>query len=278
MPLHIRHPEFRDNLETTKYPFGEKADLTNSAGDLILEGTFLDAHLYPIGAGARLYISSVVVEHSSIAIIIGDEDTVEVCRGTFNLPSPVADLRLVDQYDRPAGILVSEPARLAVFQSWGIGTHEFEIQESEFAATCCMPTPEIGVRAIVLEDGSLFTGQTWIVGDDGVVVRKEMVTLPGSCGKAPQTVPVIRIDVVGDPLFKRRLCDPKDLFNTPQPIKQIRVIDSAGNEFTCPPDEFGDMTIQISDSLASDTALRARQTKDGLILEVVGSVVTDTGG
>jgi hypothetical protein len=41
--------EFRDALQTTSYPFGERATLVNDAGDTILEGMLLDASIYPIG-------------------------------------------------------------------------------------------------------------------------------------------------------------------------------------------------------------------------------------
>ena len=80
---------------------------------------------------------------------------------------------------------------------------------------------------------------------------------------------VIRVDVVGDPLFRRRLCGdpeepqpPRNLFTTPNFIQKIKVVD-ANSEWTCPPDANGDFTIQGNDSLAGDSALRVRITEDG---------------
>lgn len=270
MPQRILYPEFRDQLEPTKYPFGSKSRLRNTAGTFLLEGTFLDAHLYPIGGQEKLYLSKAVITHGEITLWIGDVNNDALASGQFLLTDPPDHVRLTDAYGRPAGILVSERQRMSIFQTWGVGTHTFEIRDTEFAATCCMPTPEIGVRGILLEDGTLFPAHVWIVGEDGVVVRRETVTLPGKCGQAAREVEVIRVDIVGDPLYRRRLCDPLSLFSTPNPVRQLRI--RAGDTvFTCPPNALGNFSIQMNDNLAGDTALRVRTTLDGIVFEVVGS-------
>jgi hypothetical protein len=265
----IRHPEWRASHEDTKYPFGETASLTNGT-DLILEGTFLDAHLYPIGAEEGLYIRKVDLAFEFGTITIADRIK-DVCTGTFRLPNPEDNVVLKDEYGRPAGILVSEAVRLAFFLSWGLGSHEFEPEQTQFAATCCMPTPEVGVRGIQLADGSLFTGPVWIIGDDGVVVTVETQTLPpDKCGNGPREVEALRIDVVGDPLFRRRLCNPIDLFNTPNPVRKIAIRQRGELVAVCEPDEQGNFSIIRNNSEAADSAVRIRTTKEGLIFEVVG--------
>jgi len=245
--------------------------MRNEAGEFILEGTFLDAHLYPIGAGTGMYLRAVELSYEKGIIYIGDADNDTVCTGEFDIPIDVNDIRLLDSYGRPAGILVSEPARLALIQSWGNGLHSFEPGDTPFVASCCMPTPEIGVRGIVLEDGSLFAGPVWIMGDDGVALRYEEAELPATkCGESARTVQVIRVDVVGDPLFQRRLCTDVDLFQTPNPVRKIQIKERGNPVALCAPDENGNISIQMNNSEAVDTALRVRTTDEGLVFEVVG--------
>ncbi len=272
MPERILYPQFRDQFEPTKYPFGDRATLRNADGRAILEGTFLDAHLYPIGGVGKLYLARVTVDYREVTIYLGDDNSDALASGSFSVSAPPTSLKLQDGYGRPAGILVSEPDRLAMFQTWGVGTHVFKAKQTEFAVTCCMPAPEIGVRGIILEDGSVFTGHVWIVGDDGVVVREEIVHLPACNGQAAQFVSAIRVDVVGDQLFRRRLCDDKDLFTTPNPIRRLR-IRNGDDVFECAPNAFGNMTIQMNDNLASDTVLRIRTTHGGIVFEAVGSAI-----
>jgi hypothetical protein len=264
----IVHPEWRASNEPTKYPFAERAKLTNGT-DIILEGIFLDAILYPIGGQARIFLSRVDIEHDSVTVSIGDPSTAILASGTFDILSPPSRVKLTDTLGRPAGLLVSEPLRLATFQSWTVGAHTFDADETEFAATVAVPTPEVGVRGIQLEDGSLFTGEVWIVGDDGVVVRSEPITAPGKCGEEDVPLSVIRVDIVGDPLFRRRLCTDAQLFETPRFVRCITVTDGK-QSVKCLPDAFGDFKITVGNDLAEDTVLRIRATPEGIIFEAVG--------
>lgn len=265
----VLYPEFRQQLETTKYPFSARASLHNNAGQSIVEGSFLDAHLYPIGGKARLYLSKVTVTTTTMTFILGDEATPELASGVVSLGNLENNVILADSYGRPAGILISERVRLASFQAWGIGTHEFNVDQTEFAATCCMPTPEVAVRGILLEDGSVLSGQIWIVGDDGVVIRHDYEVVPVSCQQDMAAVDVIRVDIVGDPLFRRRLCTDASLFNTPHPIRKIRIV-NGDYVFESSP-EMGELTIQTNDGLTSDPVLRIHPTEDGLVFETIGS-------
>lgn len=270
MPF-IRHPEFRRELETTKYPFSDDATLTN--GQVFFgEGTFLDAALYPIGNDGDLYISSATVTHDSVTLSFSSqgEDDLALCE--FDLLSPPSEIQVLDQHSRPAGVLVSEPERLAIFQSWGVGTFEFDDSMTEFVASVVSPVPQVGLRGILLEDGTLLTGDVWIVGEDGVVVRKESVTLPAACDEPAKTVDVIRIDVVGDPLFQRRLCVPDNLFETPRFLKSITFVKD-GEEFTCGPDEIGNLSIFVGANETGNPALRLRNSDSSLIFEVGGTIL-----
>jgi|TARA_R110000824_G_scaffold82768_4_gene207396 hypothetical protein len=271
MPSQIRHPEWQSSLEDTNYPFEPDAKLLNSAGDIVPPDVFLDAHFYPIGGSGSMYLSKVEVTAEAVTLYIGDSSTLEIASGSVTITGSNDIVRLTDVYGRPAGIIISEASRLGMFRALGIGEHSFTQLETPFVATVCMPTPQIGVRGIVIPDGTLFTGPVWIVGEDGVVVSKETAEMPATCDTSAQTQDVIRIDVVGDPLFRRRLCVPNDLFATPNFVQKIRIVN--GNEqWTCSPDEHGYFYIQGNDSLAGDAALRVRTTTSGeLKFEVVGT-------
>jgi hypothetical protein len=276
MSQEILYPQWRDQLEPTKYPFGSKASLRNAAGDTLLPAIFLDAHLYPIGAQDRLFVSHVTISHETVVLWIADSRLVDLASASFPTVNPPDCLKILDLYGRPAGILVSERARLSIFQSWGVGDHVFNLGQTEFCATCCMPTPEVGVRGLLLADGTILTGNVWVVGDDGVVVRPETVNLPAACGQPARSLQVIRVDIVGDPLFRRRLCQANPtLFATPNPIQKIRVR-AANTTFECSPDAYGNLSLQVNDAAASDTVLRIRTTPEGVVFEALGSKTTGT--
>ena len=80
---------------------------------------------------------------------------------------------------------------------------------------------------------------------------------------------MIEVNVVGDSLFRRRLCSDEDLFDTPQFIRTI-TFKYGEEEFVVQPDEFGDIQITVNNAAAEDTILRVRNTVDGIRLSTVG--------
>lgn len=266
----IVHPEWRDYHDPTKYPFADTATLVNTEEDqnFIPEGVFLDAAIYPIGGGNRMYLSKVVVTTESATIYIGDETQTELASGEIDLVNPQDNIALADSYGRPAGLLVSEASRLIAFQGWAVGTHTFRPDQTEFAARVCFPTPEIGVRGFLLEDGSVLTGDVWLVGDDGVVLSSRQDVEPDPDNPtATRPVTVIRIDVVGDPLFRRRLCG--DLFQSAVYLRSITARQDC-REVVCEADSEGNIHIGVGKQDAVDSILRIRATAEGLIFETVG--------
>lgn len=271
-------PEWRKQNEPTKYPFSERATLISGTGRVITEGTFLDAALYPIGAASGLYIASVEIDFQKVVLTLGTPGQPEVATGEFELVDPPDQVAFYDPYGRPAGVLVSEGRRLGLFQTWGVGAHEFLPAETEFAATCVFPTPEVGVRGIRLETGELFVGDVWLVGDDGVVLSTSQaeIPVPGTC--LTRSVTQIRVDVVGDPLFRRRLCQPRDLFSTPRFVQAIRVL-GPNMEFDALPDASGNLRLTPLNDLASDTVLRIGPSPEGGIeISAAGSELTAAAG
>lgn len=236
------------------FPFAEGSALATDSGMPVPHGAIVDACLYPAG-GTGLYLSAVVVTHESVTFVVGGLGSASLCSGSVPLNGGPDVVDLSDRLGRPAGVLVAGEDGLAVFQSWGVGTHEFRRAQSSFAAVACVPTPRAGVAAIALETGEVFAGDVWLVGDDGVVLRREGST--------------VRVDVVGDPLFRRRLCTPIDLFVTPRFITSVAFVGPNGT-FVCEPDEYGDVRIVVNNRLAPDTVLRISSGPDGLVVSAIG--------
>ena len=251
MPDRILFPEFRDQLESTRYPFADTAGLTTTLTKQVIDvDTFLDASLYPIGGGSRLHIMKIVVVSRLVTITLSDTTRQPLATGSFDPLDPPSQIVFTDAYDRPAGILVSEPIRLARFSAWAIGEHTFALGTTEFAASCVIPLPAPGVRGVLTAKGELFTGDLWIVGDRGVVVREE----EGD----------IRVDLVGSPLFVRELCDPVGLFNVPNFIRTVN---------GCPPDSNGNYNLTVGDHQSHETIFRIYAENGALVIEGVGALV-----
>lgn len=267
----LRIDQWRNINATTKFPFAESASLSNGVV-AFLDSTLLDASFYPIGAVDFLFVSKVAVTHDLIRISMGDANEEEICYGEFDAISPGELVRFQDRFGRPAGIIISEPNRLALFQSWGIGSQQFTRAQTEICATCFIPTPEIGIRGIVLPDGSVMTGDVWLIGDNGVALRADKELLDIGDPSVPKVVKTIRVDVVGDPLFRRRLCQPNDLFQTPRFIKTIRVVGPNGT-FECTPDSQGNINLIVNNYVKENTVLRVTDDGNGLVIKTVGSTL-----
>lgn len=268
---------WRGSNQSTHFPFSDLATLRSRSGLILLEGTFLDAAIFPVGGRSGAYLSVLEVGHDSITVRTGDSQIKKRTSGTFALVSPPDIVELTDGAGRPAGVLVSESDRLASLQSLPVGIHEFSQAATEFAASVCFPVAESGVSGITLEDGTTFGGDVWIVGEDGVVVRTEELELDPKVEGVTEPIQVVRFDIIGDPLFRRRLCTPSDLFVTPRFIKAVRIVHADG-EFVCFPDALGGMRITIHNGIVQDTVLRLQGGADALILETVGSESSKTSG
>lgn len=273
MPEHITTTEWRKQNESTRYPFSSESSLQNDNGRKFEQNTFVDAILYPIGNSQSLHVTSVVINFQSVQISIGTVTRPDLATGSFEISALPEQIPLYDEFGRPAGLLVSEAQRLGVFQSWGVGTHTFTPAQTEFCASCVIPTPDVGVRGVRLETGELFVGDVWLVGDNGVVLTLDNLAIPITGEVQARHVSRVKVNVVGDPLFRRRLCAPGNLFSTPNFVKRLRVL-SATSEFIAVPDENGNINLTVANDLAVDTVLRVITTEEGLMIGTVGSRVT----
>jgi hypothetical protein len=247
----ILYPQFRDEQAASRYPFTDTATLVSTAGTLTIDAAlFIDAVFFPIGAGAQLYISSVVVSNDTVTINVGDQNTINLLSGVYSvLNTPTNGIvSFSDAYGRPAGSLVATKLGLANFASQDIGTYSFTTAATEFVASVVIPANEPGVRALMPATGELMTGDIWLVGDQGVFLRWE----------DPNT---IRVDVIGVPLYKRFLCEPYGSFPTKKFLKTINY---------CTPDKYGNFTITATNQAVNDTVLRVYPRDGALVIDTVG--------
>lgn len=247
----ILYPQFRDEQAASRYPFTDTATLVSTAGALTIDAAlFIDAVFFAIGGTARVYISSIVVSADTVTINIGDQNTTTILSGSYAVLSPPTNgvVSFSDSYGRPGGSLVATKTGLANFASRDIGTYSFTMLATEFVAAVVIPANEPGVRALMPATGELMTGDIWLVGDQGIVLRWE----------APNT---IRIDVIGVPLHKRFVCEPFGSFPTKKFLKTIN---------GCPADEYGNFTITATNQSINDAVLRVYPRDGTLVIDTVG--------
>jgi hypothetical protein len=263
----VYHQQWREQHESSRYPFSDESSLYSTDGLDIGADTFLDASVYPIGGSEQMHISRVSVETFKITIYVGTVAQPELCSAEFDPLEPPSMLRLADVYGRSAGVLVSEAVRLARFQGWPIGEHLFDQAASELAASVCIPTPEIGVRGVITDAGDVITGDIWIVGENGVVVQEDTSEDLGP------GVRVIRVDIVGEPLFIQALCGEVTIGDALEPafqaVSYLQTINGV------PPDEHGNFALTVGSNEASDPIIRITPSSNGVVIEAVGQA---TGG
>lgn len=250
----IIFPQFRDEQNDSRYPFADTASLKSVDGVFDLgRTTFIDAVIHTINGSDGAYISSVVVTTQTVTIWIGDSATSRMCSATFPAVGGQTfdELALVDTYGRPAGLLIVEGVEVSKFAGWPPGEHRFNFGATEFVSTVVIPAKEPGVRAVLPPTEELMTDDIWLIGDRGVVIRAD--------GEH-----IIRVDITGEPLFTRFLCEPLDKFEPPTFVKTIN---------GCPPDVYGNFLITASNLQVRDPALRVYPQNNALVIDMLGAKV-----
>lgn len=257
----ILFPDFRDEQRDSRYPFIDRATLVSVDGRVqILRETFIDAAFHVIGGSAKIYISSVVVSPQKVVINFSDTARDNIAYASFP-PNPVQTgptnvLQIYDHYGRPGGVLVATTNNLSLFSGWLADTYEFEPAATMFVATTSIPANEPGVRGLTTNNtAALITGDMWLIGDGGVTFRYAGVK---------DDKQIIRVDVVGTPLFQRYQCSPFDSFQSKIFVRTIN---------NCPPDEYGNFTLTATGHNVEDTVLRITQDDGIIFIDAVGRKV-----
>ena len=267
MPRKVFQDGWRQGYEQTKWPFRPEAALQATDGSSLDEGMFLDAMIHPPGTTKGLHISSITIQVSRVTISFGDESGLK-CSATFSRNDPPSSIPVTDIYDRPAGILVADAAKLTVFQSWNVGSYSFTRQSAELVAAVVSPSPANGVSGILVED-TVLSGDVWIVGGHGVILEHQQVTETRPSGE--HTYEQITVNMVGSPLYNRALCDRNEdgEFEFRKFIQRLCVY-NGGRYYCMDPGSDGGIVISPGKLLNYQPALRIHSSNDGLKFELAG--------
>lgn len=254
--------EWRDENANIAFPFVDSAVLKTSLGVSLSNRAFLDAAIYPPGYSGRIFLGQVISAPGSVTYVLTNERGVSIATGTLTQD----EIWFSDALGRNSGVLVTDPTELP--QNWPIGTHLFGTG-AEFVASVVELGDDTAPTSIVLPDGTVVTGNIWLVGDDGVVITQG---LDGT----------VQFNMVGDPLFQRRLCDPA--FNSLASIAtpfftktylQALAIPVNGAWVNVPADQYGGFVISANDVMTPDSVLRIYPEDDGIVkIGLVGKIIT----
>ncbi len=243
----VLFPEWRDEAGASRFPFEDGCSLRAASGLVLADDWILDASISLIGGSSGTYLSKVSVGPDTVTLSVGDASSPDRASGSFDPSFRVDSVPLFDRFGRSCGLLVCNAEAAAALQAWPQGEHRFLPSAASFAAGVCHPVPEGVVSGILLDDGEVFAGDAYLVGERGVVLRYE--------GGA------VRVDVVGDPLFKRAQCGEAAEFSTPRFIKTI-------NGVPMGPD--GSFQLSVGGLLAPASVLRIFPDGGVLRIETVG--------
>lgn len=252
----ILFPEFRDEQAASRYPFVDNATLQSQDGTVrIANNAFIDASFFGIDVVGRLYLSQISVTPQTVTMYVGDQDEPLKLKAEYDpaVGPENSILSFYDAYGRPAGTLLSDPLNLGKFNSWFPGNYTFTVAAAEFVSSVVIPANASGVRGVNFSDNLIY-GDMWLIGDAGVVIRKE-----------ENTDSTIRIDVVGEPLFNRFICEPLGDFPAQPYLKTIN---------GCGPDRFGNFTITATAKDVADPVIRIAPQNNALVVSVVGRSYT----
>lgn len=245
--------EWRESQQQSLYPFADGSSLTTKSGLTLPPEIFIDAAIYPIGGNPPVYLSKVIVAVRRITIFIGGSGNDSLASAYYDPVDPADSIELIDASGRSAGALVLNKVEAAVLQSWPVGEYTFNPSSSTFCPTVVMVLPNYGVNSVILNDGTVLTGDVWLVGGEGVILRE----YDGS----------IRVDIVGDPLSKRNRCDADvvNSFVTPKFLKTINGIEAGVDN---------DFKFLVGQNQTIDNIMRVYPKDGTLRVEVVGQVLS----
>lgn len=261
MPSHVWSEEWRDEKAGSSYPFADGCTLATRGGEIRLPPAMLvDAAVYPIGGGARMGLTAIEVDGArSVTLRVGTPSRPRLASCSFDPLLPPSTLGLADERGRPAGMLLCDPTALSVSQSWPAGSYAFAAGAAEFVASCCVPVPDDHVEGFLLEDGTVASGEVWLVGEEGVVLTAD------ADGR-------IRVDVTGEPLHARLGCGAD--FRPPPAIRKVRVTGGVHSALVAP-DAYGNFDVQAGTSLRPDPALRIASLNGAIVLSTIGGLIKE---
>jgi hypothetical protein len=228
--------EWRNSNEDRYFPFADDVTLISEESIRISPQVFLDAVLYPIDLEGLLYVKQ--IDAANAAIILADSATLqEKCRADITTSEV---LQFVDDLGRHAGKIVKGPQFELL-----VGEYTFAPAATTFAPSIVFPQNQCGLRGILLEDGTLMTGDVGLEAGAGMVLRIENGT-------------AIAIHAVG-------VADPPTDIPIGPPITQIGISGTGDSGLTI---DRIDNVVRIGHCLTLDDT----QVSDDFIIDEAGDV------
>jgi hypothetical protein len=242
------------------FPFTDVSTFTSRENNLIAPTVFIDATVYPIGAGVRQYISR--IKRTSIQLIIDISDVSGVvCTGILDLSSGSNKIVLRDSRERVVGLLLGNSDMGQFLGAIPEGENTFDNDGMEFVSTCVSPQPQQVVEGIATEDNDMLSGDVWLVGKDGVILDWDELNQ------------AIVVHLVGDPLFRKRNCDTGNgEFINPVPLQALTFVTDLQTSVKIKPDEYGNIRFVTGSNQNEANVLRIEKLENGLRLRAIGNI------
>jgi len=216
--------EWQNQNSQRNFPFCDTASLQDEQGNTLPADFLIDANLFPFDLQGFCYLAS--IDGQTQTLNWADSATGDTVGTTQWLSGQqAAPCYDVSGYNRPIGTVVFGPG-VATIE--GNQLRQFAPPATQLTPTTFCALNQIGVRGILLPDGTIMTGSVTMTGQDGVVVT--------SVGNT------IRVDCIGVPALDASACQDLGV-----PICTIQVDRIAGSVFLA---SFYEPTITHPNALA----------------------------
>lgn len=244
----VTFQDWRAENAHSQYPFSDIATLVTTSGERLRAGMFIDAAIF-VSRVAEIRLTEMVCSASGVLLWFGDNTAPRHRKAQIDFSDTSDAIAITTSTGVQSGTLVIDRKKIIEITSWSLGTKLFRPGSSELVASALHPLPDKAVTSFDVPSGEVFSGDVWLVGENGVVLRHDNGA--------------IRVDVVGDPLFRRKLCEPLTDFSPPRFLRSINGVeaDSQQNfQFTISSTEVDKPSIRIFQS--GDSALTIEQISD----------------
>lgn len=174
----VINQQWRDQHYNTKNPFADTARVPDG-----LEKVFVDAALFLFKTEGTLWLSKITVNDNTAEVTITDGSN--TATGSVGFGEETTKLELRTASGQSAGVLIGYSPGFTALFSMQRGSSTYTRTQTEFAAGCIMPMPNIGVLSLNA-GGDPMTKIPAIIGEHGV-----SLTWTGSA---------VRVDVNGVPI------------------------------------------------------------------------------
>jgi len=255
------------------YPFTAASTFTSTNGVFIPPTFLTDARIYSPGATVPIYVSKIRVTQTNIVMTINDY-LGEIGSAIFSYDNK-STVSILDQYKREVGVLIGNFDQIRTITKPNTSL-EFTQAALEFITSVIIPVPIFSIKNIFAEESTIAaSGEVWLIGEDGVKLETVDSDNDG-------TADSVRINIISDPLFKRKLCSDTLEFSTKRGLKGIIVKNENDEETVVLPDVFGNIQIVIGNgtdqngspipSLVNSNIMRIFSGQNSLKFKVLGNM------